>query len=85
MTLKGPGYLAEYRVLCALLRQYREEAGMSQGELATALQVTQSSISKIESPVDRRLDLIEMKAYLAPLGKKLSDLAADLERELSWT
>ena len=84
MTLKGASYMSEYAVLCALLRQYRDEAGLSQGELAERLGIAQSSISKIEKAVDRRLDLIELKTYLTPLGKSLSELVADLEHELSW-
>lgn len=77
--------MPEYRSLCSILRRYRIAAGLSQEALASALGITQSSVSKVETAVDRRLDLIEMRAYLRPLGKTLSDLACDLEAELDST
>lgn len=83
VTLKGAAYMAEYSALCGILRRYRIAAGLSQAELALALKISQGTVSKIEAAVDRRLDLIEMKNYLRPLGKSLSDLAADLENELA--
>lgn len=75
--------MSEYTTLCGILRRYRIVAGLSQAELAQALKISQGTVFKIEAAVDRRLDLIEMKNYLSPLGETLSDLATDLESELA--
>lgn len=53
-------YSAEYQRLCALLRQLREEAGLTQVQVAAELGVPQSFVSKYESG-ERRLDVIELK------------------------
>lgn len=53
-------YSAEYQRLCALLRQLREEAGLTQVQVAAELGEPQSFVSKYESG-ERRLDVIELK------------------------
>ena len=52
----------EYRVLLQILREAREEAGMSQGQLAEALGYLQSTMSHIERGA-RRLDVVEFIDY----------------------
>lgn len=79
MTLKGSQYMEHQRHLARLLRRYRLDAGLKQAELADLLGVSQSTVSKVETAVERRLDLIEMRSYLAPLGRSLEELAADLD------
>jgi transcriptional regulator with XRE-family HTH domain len=51
-----------------LLRVAREEAGLTQMDVARALKVHQSFVSKCESG-ERRLDVIELQ-YFAKLYKK---------------
>ena len=51
---------AHYRLLCKLLRDKRQAAGLTQIDLAKRLKETQSYVSKVERG-DRRLDLIELK------------------------
>ena len=46
-------------ILSALLRELRENMGLTQVELAARLKVTQSFVSKYESG-ERRLDFIEV-------------------------
>lgn len=58
---------AEYQRLCAVLRALRQEAGLTQVEVAAALHVPQSFVSKYESG-ERRLDVIELHHVAAVLG-----------------
>lgn len=60
-------YLAEYRRLRGVLRQLREEAELTQTEVANRLRMPQSFVSKYEAG-DRRLDMIELRHVLDALG-----------------
>ncbi len=60
-------YSAEYQRLCAVLRELRQEAGLTQVQVAAALDVPQSFVSKYESG-ERRLDVIELGHVAAALG-----------------
>lgn len=51
---------AEYQRLCHLLWQLRNEAKLTQVQVAERLQCPQSYVSKYESG-DRRLDVIELR------------------------
>ena len=52
----------EYRILIDQLRQAREAAGLTQGEVATALGWPQSTLSHVEGG-SRRLDVVEFTDY----------------------
>ncbi|WP_431927540.1 helix-turn-helix domain-containing protein [Amycolatopsis tucumanensis] len=52
-------YSAEYQQLCRLLRELRQEAGLTQVQVAERLGVPQSFVSKYET-AERRLDIIEL-------------------------
>ena len=65
-------YSAEQERLCALLRSYREQAGLRQVQVAEALDVPQSFVSKYESG-ERRLDLIELRQVCTVLGVSLGE------------
>jgi transcriptional regulator with XRE-family HTH domain len=69
----------EYALLVALLRDTRENAGMTQTELATRLDTTQSIVSKIERG-ERRLDLVELKAWCNAIDMSLAHFAARFEQ-----
>lgn len=71
-------YSAEQQRLIALLRSYRQHAGLRQTQVAELLDVPQSFVSKYESG-DRRLDLIELRQVCAALGVSLAQLVADLD------
>lgn len=79
-ALRGDDYMPRIAALCALLRAYRIESGMTQGELAERLGIAQTKVSRIELR-ERRLDVVEMSSYLCAMGKSLTDLAHDLEAE----
>lgn len=75
-------YTDEYRVLLRLLREAREESGVTQVELARRLAQTQSYVSKIELG-DRRLDLVQLRTILIALGANLRDFVARFEAALA--
>ena len=63
-------YSAEYQQLCALLRQLRLDAGLTQVEVARRLGEPQSFVSKYESG-ERRLDIIELMYVAEAIGSEL--------------
>jgi transcriptional regulator with XRE-family HTH domain len=67
--LRGSG--KRQHVLLSLLRAIREEAGLSQKELAVGLGVDQTVVSKYEHGV-RRLDLMELDSICSILGTNLA-------------
>ena len=87
-TMKGKGrlqktiYTGEYAVVIRLLRQFREDAGVTQVEMAARLGQTQSFVSKVERG-DRRLDIIQLRTILSHFGVTLLEFVGQLETELS--
>jgi transcriptional regulator with XRE-family HTH domain len=69
----------EQRRLTSLLRAYRESAGLRQADVAEALGMPQSFVSKYESG-ERRLDLIELAQICEVLDVKLAAFVAAFER-----
>jgi transcriptional regulator with XRE-family HTH domain len=74
-------FTREYRVVLRLLRQARQDAGLTQVDLAKKLAITQSLLSKIERG-DRRIDVIELRAFCMAVGVGLLEFIRRLEREL---
>lgn len=72
-------YSAEYGLLLDRLRKAREKAGLTQEEIASRLGVTQSFVSKCERG-ERRLDLIEVRAWSQALGLSFAEFVRDFER-----
>ncbi|WP_077037204.1 helix-turn-helix transcriptional regulator [Pelomonas sp. KK5] len=64
-------YSTERQILLALLREARLAAGISQAQLAAALDWTQGMVSKAEKG-DRTLDAVELREWLRHLGQDLS-------------
>ncbi len=84
MDKSGPRLRANRRkqkALLSLLRQVRVEAKMRQEDLAQALGMPQSVVSKFESG-ERRLDLLELSAVCKALGIPLSEFVQRFERLL---
>jgi transcriptional regulator with XRE-family HTH domain len=75
-------YTREYKVLLRLLRETRERAGVTQVELARRLGQTQSFVSKIELG-DRRLDLVQLRTFLAALDVRLARFVRRFEDALA--
>lgn len=71
-------YSVEYQRLCALLRELRQEAGLTQVQVAAELGVPQSFVSKYESG-ERRLDVIELRHVATALGVNLQVVLERLE------
>lgn len=61
-----------------LLRQLRQEAGLSQKQLADRLEKPQSFVSKYESG-ERRLDILELRGICQQLHTNLPHFAQRLE------
>ncbi|MEU0468917.1 helix-turn-helix transcriptional regulator [Amycolatopsis sp. NPDC006131] len=72
-------YSAEYQQLCRLLRELRQEAGLTQVQVAERLGVPQSFVSKYESG-ERRLDVVEMYYICKALNTRIIDLLTALEQ-----
>lgn len=75
-------YTQEYSAFLRLLRQVREDAGLTQVDLADALKSTQSFVSKVERG-ETRLDIIQLRTVLTALGVNLPTFARRLEREIA--
>ena len=74
-------YTREYAAVLRLLKRAREDAGLTQIDLAAALDTSQSFVSKVERG-ETRLDVIQLRTVLAALGVGLPAFADRLEREL---
>ena len=62
---------AKQKSFLELLRQFREEAGLRQVDVAERLDQPQSFVSKYESG-ERRLDLLELELVCEACGTDLS-------------
>ncbi|GAB2986955.1 helix-turn-helix domain-containing protein [Amycolatopsis acidiphila] len=72
-------YSAEYQQVCELLRQLRREAGLTQAQVAEALGVPQSFVSKYESG-QRRLDVVELRHVATVLRVSVPAFLSRLSR-----
>ncbi len=72
----------EYDTFLRLLKRAREDAQLTQVDLANALERSQSFVSKIERG-ETRLDIIQLRTILSALQTSLPDFAQQLERELT--
>ncbi|MFH5806460.1 helix-turn-helix domain-containing protein [Alienimonas sp. DA493] len=75
-------YSEENVVFCRLLRELRVGAGLTQTQLAEALDEPQSNVSRVEVG-QRRLDLLELRQWLRPLGVSAAEFVARLEERLA--
>lgn len=73
--------LTDQARLQALLRQFRQEAGLTQTQLAKRLGQPQSLVSKYESG-ERRLDVLELRQVCQAVGTTLEEFVATLEKTL---
>lgn len=75
-------YTREYGAMLRVLRDTREQVPLTQIELASKLNVTQVFVSKCESG-QRRLDLIELRAWCIAMGVSTSDFLQAVEVEIA--
>ena len=71
-------FTREYKIMRYLLRKYRNEAGLTQVEVAAALDESQSYVSKCERG-ERRLDLVQVRAFCAAIKVDLLKFVAAFE------
>jgi transcriptional regulator with XRE-family HTH domain len=84
MEKSGPRLTADrtqQKVLLALLRELRNEAGLTQVQMAHALRRPQAFVSYYESGA-RRLDLLELRRLCEVLGVSLVDFVRQFEKAL---
>ena len=74
----NPLHHPDYEVFSVLLRSVREEAGVTQVELADRLGIEQSTISKIERR-ERRVDVAELRRICIALGVPFVEFISRLE------
>lgn len=70
-----------YRTFLRLLKDVRKRKGITQAELANLLGETQSFVSKCERG-ERRLDIVEAKAFAEAIGVDFAKFATMLNRAL---
>lgn len=70
---KTAPFSPEYQRFCQLLKEAREEAGITQVTLAKRLRKYQSYVAKYESG-ERRLDVVEFMRVMKALNKNPSQV-----------
>jgi transcriptional regulator with XRE-family HTH domain len=74
-------YTREYAIVLRLMKQAREQAGITQVELAKRLKQSQSFVSKMERG-DRRIDIVQLRTICQIYGLALSKFVDRLEEAL---
>jgi transcriptional regulator with XRE-family HTH domain len=72
---------AQYAVFLKVFRETRRRAGLTQLQLAEQVGETQSFISKCERG-ERRIDVIELRAFSRAFGLSVKQFVAALERAI---
>lgn len=71
-------YSDAYVLFLKHLKEARKKAGLTQDQLAVLLGETQSFVSKCERG-ERRLDIVEVRAFCKALGVPFSSFATQLD------
>ena len=82
LPMKSSTYSSDYSHFLAELRSARTEAGVSQVQLAETLGQRQTYVSKCERG-DRRLDVVELRAWVVALGGDPVGFMAGLEDRIA--
>ncbi|MBK9155069.1 MAG: helix-turn-helix transcriptional regulator [Chloracidobacterium sp.] len=75
-------YTKEYSLFLEQLRKAREEKGLTQTDVAQKLGQTQSFVSKVERG-ERRLDIVELRAFCIAIGIGFPTFIGRIERALN--
>ena len=75
-------YSDEYTKFLDHLKQTRNKVSITQEQLAKSLGQTQSFVSKVERG-ERRLDLVELRAFCNALGVEFPSFVLQLDKILS--
>jgi transcriptional regulator with XRE-family HTH domain len=73
---------ARYRAFLKLLKKARQDAGLTQIQLAQKIGETQTLVSKCERG-ERRIDVVELHTFCKAFGVSLNQFAARVERTIS--
>ena len=73
---------AGYAIFLNVLKKAREDAGLTQTQLAQKIGETQTFISKCERG-ERRVDVVELRTFCQAFGVSLKQFVATLERAMS--
>lgn len=79
--MEKSSFTSDYRVLCQLLREKREEHDLTQVEIAERLDETQSYVSKCERG-ERRVDLVQLRQFCRAIGITLAEFVGEFERRV---
>jgi len=74
-------HTVEYKAMCEVLRQIREEAGLSQRALASRLKVSPSWVAKVEMG-ERRVDVVEFLRFVRACGGDAEAAFSEVARRL---
>lgn len=77
-------FTPEHRIFIRLLRETRQAAKVTQVQLASKLNTTQSVVSKWERG-EARLDFVQVQAVCRALGTSLAAFALEFERRIRGT
>lgn len=80
--MKKSLFSEDYKCFLDLLREVRERVGLTQEQIAERLETTQSVVSKCERG-ERRLDIVELKAWCQALDIPLPVFIAEFEEALN--
>lgn len=72
----------DYALFLQHLKEARKKAGFTQEQLAEILGQTQSFISKVERG-ERRLDIVELRAFCIALGISFPSFVAQVDKILA--
>ena len=82
MAIRRSLHSKDYKAFLRVLKRVREEAGLTQAELADRLGETQTYISKSERG-QRRVDVVEFRRWCAHLSVDYAKFMAELDREVA--
>lgn len=71
-------YTKEYQVFLHQLKAAREQAGLSQRELAVLLNKSYSYVAKVETGY-ARMDIYQIRCYLEAVGKPFLDFMKEYD------
>lgn len=80
--MKKSLFSEDYKCFLKLLREVRERKGLTQEQVAERLETTQSIISKCERG-ERRLDVVELKAWCQAINISLPAFIGEFEKALA--
>lgn len=77
-ALSGTLHTREYQVLVAMLREWREAAGLKQTDLAKLLRTDQPTVSRFERG-EVRLDVVQVRRWCAALKVPFLDVMREFD------